>query len=236
LLAVPKIEAAHARQSAPAAPVPVKSGVPGTQVMAAVPDLRQAAKAPTKSGAEQLREHWQSLGGAGGPLGRVVAGELQLSDRKGLGLVCKNGAIVWHPDRGAIELVGTLFRSWTRSGAEGGPLGYPIAPELSVSDGEWTARLARFENGLIIDWIHPGSEDIPPFTLLGGDILYQTWVQAGAERGPAGVPLAVPQDLPERGARVLPCSNGAVTWTRAEGTQCLSGDGYRSWCARLAGG
>ncbi len=235
LLAVPKIEAAHARQEPPAAATPARSG-PGTQVMTAMPDLRAAVAKPPKSGAEQLREHWQSLGGATGPLGRVVAGEFQLSDRQGLGLVCKNGAVVWHPERGAIELVGTLFQSWSRTGAEGGPLGYPVAPELKVSDGAWTARIARFENGLIIDWIHPGAEDIPPFTLLGGDILYQAWVTGGADRNPAGVPLAVPQDLPERGARVLPCSNGAVTWTRAEGARSLTGDGYRAWCARLAGG
>jgi len=236
LLAIPKIEAAHARRAAPPPPAAAGSGTAGTQVMAAQPDLRGTANPRPKSGAEQLREHWQSLGGASGPLGRVVGGELTLSDRKGLGLLCKNGAIVWHPDRGPIELVGTLFHSWSRCGAERGPLGYPVASELQVSNGEWTARLARFENGLIIDWVHPGAEDIPPFTLLGGDILYQAWVRAGAERAPAGVPLAVPQELPERGARVLPCSNGAVTWTRGEGAQCLAGDGYRAWCARLAAG
>ena len=232
LLAVPKVEAAHARRAPSRA---ARSGTPGTQVMAAVPDVRATPDAK-KSGAEQLRAHWQSLDGANGPLGRVVAGEFLLSDQQGLGLLCKNGAIVWHPERGAVELVGTLFRSWSRCGAEGGPLGYPISPELNVTNGAWTARLVRFEHGLLIDWIHPGAEDIPPFMLLGGDLLYQAWVSAGAERGPAGVPLAVPQDLPERDARVLPCSNGAVTWTRAEGPQCRSGEDYRAWCARLATG
>lgn len=180
---------------------------------------------------ELLLQRWQQLGAQEGPLGPARSGELALSDGQGRGLLCQNGSIVWRAGHDPIELVGSMFQTWLRTGAERGPLGYPVRRELQVTDQQWTARLLRFEGGLIVDWAHAGAEDIPPFILLGGDALYQFWLAAGAEACEVGAPLAVSLELPDRSARVLPCSNGAIVWTRQHGAQALTGNAYRAWCS-----
>ncbi|MBN2193014.1 MAG: hypothetical protein JW751_09380 [Polyangiaceae bacterium] len=202
----------------------------GTQLVAVVPESALLAQ---RSPGEQMIAVWRALGGPGSELGRATRSEFPLADGVGRGMLCQDGALVWHPARGVFALAGSLFLIWSRMGAEGGPLGYPVTSEQQVTEGPWTAKLMRFEQGLLVDWMHEGAEDLPPFAILGGDVLYQAWLAAGAERGPAGVPVGVPQDAPSHGVRLLPCSAGGVVWTQARGAAVLAGEAYRSWCSAL---
>ncbi len=222
----------------PAPPATAAAPRPGGGVAAGagpgVQGIPAAASAPDPA-AHALLAAWRAAGGAASTLGSFTSGMLALADGVGRGVLCARGALVWHPSRGAVALLGSLYHTWSRTGAERGPLGYPLGAERTVTEGAWSARLQRFEGGLLVDWDHATAEDLPPFAVLGGDALYQAWLAAGAEEGPAGVPVGVPQEVVPGAARLLPCADGGVVWTFSHGTAVLDRERYRLWCASLPG-
>ncbi|MCC6214161.1 MAG: hypothetical protein IT376_04795 [Polyangiaceae bacterium] len=206
---------------APAAVAPAAVAPPPAAPLAAAPAPSAAGDPATQA----LAERWRALGGEAGPLGRPTGGERALGGG-GRAVVCERGAVVWSRAHGAHDVRTTILETWLRTGAESGPLGYPTAGEARAEHGAATARLGRFERGLVVDW--EGSHDLPPFLLLSGDAAFDAWVAAGAERGPAGVPVGAPLDL-GTGERILPCAAGAVGWSPTHGTAVLTGEQYAAW-------
>lgn len=229
-----------ARVAAPVAPptAPRGGGGPGgvstSAAQTGVQGLAVGASAQDPA-AQALLSTWRAAGGASSVLGSITSVPFVLADGVGRGALCERGALVWHPSRGAISLISSLWHTWARTGAERGPLGYPLRSERTVSEGAWRARVQRFDGGLLIDWDHETAEDLPPFAVLGGDVLYQAWLAAGAEEGSVGVPVGVPQEIVPNATRLLPCSNGGVVWTFSHGSVLLDGERYRAWCATLRG-
>lgn len=221
----------------PAAPRPGAGVAAASTAGAAGPGAQgiPAAASVLDPASQALLDAWRAAGGAASALGSLTSAALALPDGVGRGALCERGALVWHPSRGAVPLLGSLYHTWSRTGAERGPLGYPVRAERTVTEGAWRARLQRFDGGLLVDWDHATAEDLPPFAVLGGDALYQAWLAAGAEEGPAGVPVGVPQEIVPNAARLLPCSDGGVVWTFSHGTAVLDRERYRRWCATLQG-
>jgi hypothetical protein len=98
-----------------------------------------------------IRDKYELLGGAAGPLGLPITNEMPSPDGTGHFNHFQHGSIYWSPRTGPMMVRGTVRDRWAASGWEMGPLGYPVqdqyrmhllAPLPLV---EW----CRFENGLI---------------------------------------------------------------------------------------
>jgi hypothetical protein len=197
-------------------------GSRGTQLMAAVPE-------PAGSSAEdQLEARWTALGGDAGRLGKRVGDVAALRDGVGRCLACERGAVIFHAERGAFEVIGAIFNAWLCAGAEKGLLGYPIGRETALERMDRRGRMSRFERGVIFDWDAAGA-DTPPFLLLEGDALFDHWLSAGAERASVGAPLGVAQSSLDGMKRYLPCERGAVVWSAEQGASELSDEALERW-------
>ncbi|GAB3693586.1 hypothetical protein GCM10027595_05910 [Corynebacterium nasicanis] len=69
-----------------------------------------------------------------GDLGFLIADEAKTADGIGRFSVFQHGSINSHPQHGAHPVSGTIFYNWFDSGAEAGPLGYPIADPIHHED------------------------------------------------------------------------------------------------------
>jgi hypothetical protein len=236
----------------------VRRSAPGTLLMPAIASPAElSALQPTPAEksrvepavSERLVAVWRAMGGDSGLLGARSGAPFRLADGVGSGLACERGAVVGHPEFGAFALTFGIFDTWVRTGAESGPLGYPVRPETQVTGGAAEARVARLQGGLIVDWQPLGDRDPPPFVILAGDALVRAWLDGGAEQSPVGTPVAPPQDigpqdLPQRSgsapasagaaqARVLFCSHGALAYTEREGLRYLRAQDYADWLRQL---
>ncbi len=115
----------------------------------------------------------------------------------------QGGRIFWQPSAGANPVAGGIGATWDRTGAEQGPLGYPISGEnCTLIDG---GCVQKYQRGFIY-W-QPSAGSYPVHGGIGAK-----WVQMGYERSPLGYPVS-----DERcGGAPLSCiqyfQGGTITW------------------------
>ncbi|KAB1502748.1 hypothetical protein F7230_06955 [Corynebacterium sp. 320] len=166
------------------------------------------------TGAHPVTTHfsavWARNGWEAGRMGYPVSDEYGLGDGVGRRQDFQR-AHVFGSLAGLASVEGRIFDRWVEIGAEGGPLGYPVADEAGTPDGQ--GRFSRFTGGMVY-W-HPrhGAHEIL------GSVLTQ-WSQMGYERSRLGYPVSAPE------------SNGAFRLTQAFENGKLNG--YESPVPELA--
>lgn len=136
------------------------------------------------TGAHPITTHfsvvWARTGWERGPLGYPTTDEFGLSDGIGRKQSFEHGHI-YGSLAGLASIHGAIYDKWIQTGAEKGPLGYPVTDETKTPDG--IGRFNRFTGGMIY-W-HPkhGAHAI------SGDILRQ-WSENQYETGSYGYPIA----------------------------------------------
>jgi uncharacterized protein with LGFP repeats len=92
-----------------------------------------------------LRDRWAALGWERGVLGYPVTGSWATADTVGRYNRFQGGSIFYSPSTGAHAVSGVIGARWAASGAERGPLGYPITDEYAVNGG----RQSDFQRGFL---------------------------------------------------------------------------------------
>ncbi|MDQ6650395.1 MAG: SpoIID/LytB domain-containing protein [Actinomycetota bacterium] len=92
-----------------------------------------------------IERAWAALGSAAGLLGYPLSDETGTPDGVGRLNAFQRGAVYWTPATGAHEVHGAIRGSWSASGAQAGPMGYPVSDEYAVPGG---AR-SDFEHGWV---------------------------------------------------------------------------------------
>lgn len=139
-----------------------------------------------QTGAHPITTHfsvaWARTGWERGPLGYPTTDEFGLSDGIGRKQSFQRGHI-YGSLAGLATIHGAIYDKWVQTGAEKGPLGYPIGDETGTPDG--IGRFNRFTGGMMY-W-HPqhGAHQV------AGDILFQ-WGYADFEKGFWGYPTGDP--------------------------------------------
>ncbi|WP_260680145.1 LGFP repeat-containing protein [Corynebacterium glutamicum] len=100
-----------------------------------------------------ILDRWLELGGPDSYLGFPIADEAVASDGVGRFSIFQHGAIYWHPETGAWEVLGEISEKWVAEGAYTGILGYPIDEPLYQGFGEYTQL---FEGGVLYGIGTPG--------------------------------------------------------------------------------
>ena len=118
-----------------------------------------------------------ALGENGSALGATVYGELRVAG--GRAQRYQHGRISASTATGAHETVGPVADRYLATGAEGGPLGFPVTGTVTAGPG----GANRFQHGRISH--HP---DLGTFVLTGA--VAARYAGAGGESGPLGFPLA----------------------------------------------
>lgn len=140
------------------------------------------------TGAHPITTHfsivWARTGWERGPLGYPTTDEFGLSDGIGRKQSFEHGHI-YGSLAGLASIHGAISDKWIQTGAEKGPLGYPVTDETKTPDG--IGRFNRFTGGMIY-W-HPkhGAHSIR------GSIL-EKWANQGYEKGAVGYPIEDPKD------------------------------------------
>ena len=150
---------------------------------------------------------WNSLGGAGGPLGAVQGGDLVCPDRVGHFVHVANGSIYWTPATGAAWVRGPILVKWGLLGWERCALGYPVSDETGCPDG--VGRFSHFQSGSIYWTPVTGA-----FSVHGP--IRDRWASLGWERSALGYPVSDEGDL-AGGGRVGTFQHGRICWTAATG-------------------
>jgi uncharacterized protein with LGFP repeats len=123
----------------------------------------------------------------------------------------QQGRISWHPSVGARVLRGSIALAYVSFGAEGGPLGFPVADSASVAGGTGTA--VRLQRGRISQ--QTGATAIPVH-----DALADAYQRAAAEDGPLGFPVA--KEFAVAGGRAQVFEHGRVSAGPTAGAHWLS--------------
>jgi uncharacterized protein with LGFP repeats len=76
--------------------------------------------------------------------------------RGGVTKTFERGAIVWSPANGAFVSKGAIRAAWLKTGAQNGPLGYPVTDEITFTDGQVSQF---FEKGVIV-WSEKGGTKV----------------------------------------------------------------------------
>ncbi|WP_273352963.1 LGFP repeat-containing protein [Corynebacterium resistens] len=140
------------------------------------------------TGAHPITTHfsiaWARTGWERGPLGYPTTDEFGLSDGIGRKQSFEHGHI-YGSLAGLASIHGAIYDKWIQTGAEKGPLGYPVTDETKTPDG--IGRFNRFTGGMIY-W-HPkhGAH------FIKGNMLDQ-WGTAGYEKSTLGYPTEDPQN------------------------------------------
>ena len=140
-----------------------------------------------QTGAHPITTHfsiaWARTGWERGPLGYPTTDEFGLSDGIGRKQSFQHGHI-YGSLAGLATIHGAIYDKWVQTGAEKGPLGYPIGDETGTPDG--IGRFNRFTGGMMY-W-HPqhGAHEIR------GSIL-KKWANQGYEKGTIGYPVEDPK-------------------------------------------
>ncbi len=152
------------------------------------------------------------LGGEAGSLGFPTAYPAVAPDQVGRASRFQQGRISWHPETGAWETRAHVTLRYERSGAEGGPLGYPVGAELAVG----TGRVSRFQRGRI-SW-RPG---VGAFLL--GERTAARYAALDAEQGPLGWPTGDEAPVGDGGLAVV-LERGRISWHPRTGAWETRGD------------
>lgn len=105
-----------------------------------------------------IREKYEALGGADGPLGLPLTDETKAPDQVGRYNHFQGGSIYWTDHTGPMMVRGTVRDRWAASGWERGPLGYPVKDQhrLRLLGPTPLIEWCRFENGLIAGDVRGG--------------------------------------------------------------------------------
>jgi hypothetical protein len=126
-----------------------------------------------------ITARYVALGENGSRLGASVYGELSVAG--GRAQRYQRGRISASTATGAHETVGAVADRYLTTGAEGGPLGFPVTGPATTGDGRGLA--SRFQRGRITS--HP---DVGTFVLRGA--IAERYAAVSAENGPLGLPVA----------------------------------------------
>ena len=101
-----------------------------------------------------IEEKYLSLGGSNSFLGSPQKSKDSCPDQNGIYRNFANGVIIWHPEFGAHEVHGGIFKEWKHNDYERGFLGYPISDEM-----DWTTddlRKILPPEDVYLTWGHKG--------------------------------------------------------------------------------
>jgi hypothetical protein len=130
-----------------------------------------------------IHKKYVQMGGPSGALGLPRTNETAVGDSAGGRFnTFEQGVILWTPARGAFEIHGDIWKTWSGRGGVKSTLGYPTSDERDVSvNSEF--RLSNFQNGAISYSTGTGS------VVLEGQP-WQQWRAYGSERSFLGAPSA----------------------------------------------
>ena len=114
-------------------------------------------------------------------LGDIIGTEIEDTVGGGRYLSFTLGAIYWHPNSGAHEVHGEIYKKWRKLGLGNSTLGYPITNEQVAVDGK--GRYNDFMGGSIY-W----TEESGPYSVYGP--MRQKWYAMGGTAGGLGYPLS----------------------------------------------
>lgn len=154
----------------------------------------------------QIRDLWGALGWELGTHGYPRSSELTTPNGRGRYNDFQNGGIYWLPGVGARSVLGEIYKSWARTGWEGGRLGFPITNETPTPDGR--GRYNHFERGSVYWTPQTGAHVVE-------GAIRDRWAALGWERSYLGYPTSDEYAVP--GGRRTDFQGGSVTWTAATG-------------------
>jgi LGFP repeat len=142
-------------------------------------NTRNHSSAQLPSAYTSITKRYIALGENGSRLGNTVYGEVSVPG--GRAQRYERGRISASTATGAHETVGPIATRYVSTGAEGGPLGFPVTGTVTSRDGRGLAN--RFQHGRISH--HP---DLGTFVLRGA--IATRYASASGEDGPLGFPLS----------------------------------------------
>ncbi|MFE9582850.1 alpha/beta hydrolase-fold protein [Nocardia sp. NPDC006044] len=151
---------------------------------------------------------YQAAQGAAGPLGLPTGDERGLPDGKGRMQTFQNGSLYWTPQTGAQVVRGAILDEWGRQGYEGGPAGYPVAPEVKTPNRDGAVQ--SFENGPFYYSAKTGVHRVQGM-ILG------KYAQMGYENSFLGFPTAEEQPTKDLG-RYSRFEGGNIYWSPLSST------------------
>ncbi len=124
----------------------------------------------------------------------------------------QGGRIYWQSAAGANAVYGGIGNRWDQSGAELGPLGYPISGEncTLISGG----CVQTYQGGYIY-W----QSSVGAHSIAGG--IGSKWVQMGYERSPLGYPMTEESCSNEPRRCVQTFLGGTITWASGVGVSVV---------------
>ncbi|WP_158579978.1 DUF3152 domain-containing protein [Geodermatophilus marinus] len=156
---------------------------------------------------------YRALGGAAGPLGHPLTGELSTPDGRGRYnefAGSGGGTVHWTPQTGAHEVYGGIHDRWTALAREQGVLGYPWTGELPTPDGRGRYQEFTGTGGGGVYW----RPDLGAHEVYGA--IHDRWTALAREQGVLGYPVSGEYEVP--GGRRSDFEGGAIRWDRATGT------------------
>jgi hypothetical protein len=151
-----------------------------------------------------------ALGENGSPLGASVYGEVATAG--GRAQRYQRGRISSKSSTGARETVGPISARYVATGAEAGPLGFPVTSPLAVTGGS----AQSFENGRISWSSATGAwETRGPIAVL--------YTSAGAETGRLGFPIGGDTLVGDGRGRFTRFQRGRISWSVETGARAVTG-------------
>ncbi|MFT4285220.1 MAG: hypothetical protein QM598_10355, partial [Protaetiibacter sp.] len=173
----------------------------------------------TASGLDQLRELYQSQGGATGWLGSATGAltEITAYGVKGLRQPFVGGDLYWSPRGGARIVSGFIRSTHLAWGGVTGSLGWPNGDVTELSANGVTGQKQSFTNGSV-HWTAANGAMI-----LTGDIA-ALYASVGGETGFVGWPTSSPSsDSASGGGLVQTFQNATIYWTSTWGARLVTG-------------
>lgn len=155
-----------------------------------------------------ILDRYLRMGGAAGPLGLPVAGEVRVPGGRASDF--RYGSVYWSPGTGAWSVQGLIRDHYRALGGPGGLLGFPVQDEGAVPGG----RSSLFRNGTVL-W-SPGTGA----HAVHGAILMEH-AHLGGTAGLLGFPTT--DELAVQGGRSTHFSNGWVLWSPLTGAHEVHG-------------
>jgi hypothetical protein len=159
-----------------------------------------------------IRDKWEQLNFAAGPLGRPTSDEASTFDGIGRARTFAGGFVSWHPEIGAFAVWGAIGERWVQIGRE--QFGYPLTDETPTADGrgrynEFRAMQLSGRPEASIYW----SPDTGAHEVYGA--IRDKWSEMNRELGSLGYPIAPEEDAP--GGRQQRFQRGIVFWSAGGG-------------------
>ncbi|TFV53597.1 hypothetical protein [Blastococcus sp. TF02A-35] len=150
---------------------------------------------------------WAAAGGLAGPLGAPVGDEADA--RPGRSQAFAGGTVYWSEQTGGRAVSAQLRGAYVAAGGPGGPLGFPMADEQTVSG----AQVQRFQSGSIY-WTPSGGAH----PVRGG--IAGAWAAAGGLAGSLGAPVGDEADAGPGRSQAF--AGGTVYWSERTGGRAVS--------------